>query len=214
VVRSAKGADKEAAGKRAKSIDFGITQRDSLLVINGHFSLAEKEQLRHQKLRIIVHLGQGKTVYLNKNISPLIYDIKNVTNTYDSDMLGHYWTMTMDGLACPDLRNKESVNKNEEDDPENEEGLHTIEMENITSNSKSVIIDDKGDKTEIIEKSLGNGTKRISVKKWDKKGKLITETESVIKDENPDITPPAAPTPPSTPKPSDSKRKEVKVIVK
>lgn len=218
VVRSAKGFDKEAAGRRAKSIDYGISQRDSLLVVNGHFNLADNEQLRHQKLRVILHLGQGKTIYLNKSIEPIIYDIKNVTNTYDSDMLGHYWTMTMDGLACPDFRKTDEPSEEDSEDLgdakewDNADGSHTIEIENITSNSKSVIIDDKGDKTEIVEKHLGNGTKEITVKKWDKKGKLKTETINVVKDEQVEI--PELPTPPTPSKGKGEKKKEVKVIVR
>jgi len=30
----------------------------------------------------------------------LIYDIKNTTDTWDYDMLGHYWKMEKEGLTC------------------------------------------------------------------------------------------------------------------
>jgi hypothetical protein len=29
-----------------------------------------------------------------------IYDIKNTADTWDYDMLGHYWKMEEDGLTC------------------------------------------------------------------------------------------------------------------
>ena len=32
----------------------------------------------------------------------IIYDIDNVTHTYDGDMVGRRWKMTPDGLACVD----------------------------------------------------------------------------------------------------------------
>ncbi|MBL0341738.1 MAG: hypothetical protein IPP71_12835 [Bacteroidetes bacterium] len=42
----------------------------------------------------------GKSVYMSENLDKIIYDVKNVTNTFDGDMVGKTWTMTTDGLEC------------------------------------------------------------------------------------------------------------------
>ncbi len=42
----------------------------------------------------------GKSVYLSEDMDKIIYDIRNVTNTYDGDMVGKTWTMTSEGLEC------------------------------------------------------------------------------------------------------------------
>ena len=215
VIRSAKGAEKSSAAIRAKAIDYGISQRESLIVVNGYFPLAESEKLRNQKIRVIVHVGLGKTVYLNKSISPIIYDIKNVTDTYDNDMLGHYWTMTGDGLACPDFNEDKADSKDQFDDEsemiesDNEDGTKTIEIQNISANSKSVIVDENGEKTEIVQKEMGHGNRKVTVKKWDKKGNLISQTESISKDEFIET-----PTPPTPPNSKSSSKKEVKVEIR
>ncbi len=141
VIRSAKGADNDDAERRAKAIDYGVSQRDNKIVVNGYFTLGENEKLRHQKLKVILHLGKGKTVFLNRNIKPLIYDIKNTTDTYDSDMLGHYWTMTAHGLTCPDFAGSRP------------EGMSDEEWE-----------DGGGETTETEEIDLGNGKKEVRVK--------------------------------------------------
>jgi hypothetical protein len=39
-----------------------------------------------------------KNIYLRPGSKHVIYDIDNVTNTYDSEMLGRTWTMTSRGL--------------------------------------------------------------------------------------------------------------------
>ncbi|MCC7533545.1 MAG: hypothetical protein IT246_06350, partial [Bacteroidia bacterium] len=48
---------------------------------------------------------------------PLIYDIDNVTNTYDGDMINHKWTMRSNGLTCDDFsfyKEKETNNQDED----------------------------------------------------------------------------------------------------
>ena len=37
----------------------------------------------------------------------MIYDIDNVTNVLDEDMIGHAWQMTEDGLECRDCSAEE-----------------------------------------------------------------------------------------------------------
>ena len=41
-------------------------------------------------------------IYLDPSSRDIIYDIKNVTNTYDGRMMGHHWLMTEEGLKCTD----------------------------------------------------------------------------------------------------------------
>ena len=39
-------------------------------------------------------------VFLGNSLEDLIYDIKNVNNMWDYDMLGHYWKIEKEGLRC------------------------------------------------------------------------------------------------------------------
>ncbi|MBL4586126.1 MAG: hypothetical protein JKX84_03585 [Flavobacteriales bacterium] len=57
----------------------------------------------------------------------IIYDIKNVSNTHGTKMVGRRWIMTPDGLACVDCQGlKSAKSENEEDDLQK---LEEIEQE-------------------------------------------------------------------------------------
>jgi phage shock protein PspC (stress-responsive transcriptional regulator) len=191
VIRSAKGPTKESAETRAKKIDYGISQREGKLVVNGFFTLAENEKLRNQKLTVLLHLAKGKTVFLSPNIGPIIYDLKNLSNTYDNTMLGHYWTMTMNGLACKDFQNSKSENAEEEEEEDWDGKGEITETEEIDlGNGKKEIrvkvTERNGRVTETTEIDLGGGKKEVQVKVIDKNGTLETENISAPK-------PPASP---------------------
>ena len=72
-------------------------------------------------MKLSIGLPIGKSIYLNENSEQLIYDIKNVSNTYDGKMLNHHWKMTEEGLMCTDCKWLEKENqlnntKNTEDE--------------------------------------------------------------------------------------------------
>lgn len=102
IVKEAKGANKFTATERAKNISYVISQTDSLIEFDNLFKVNNADKFRVQDLSIIVKLPVGKTIYLDKSLENMIYDIENVTNTYDGDMVNRRWTMTENGLKCVD----------------------------------------------------------------------------------------------------------------
>jgi len=102
VVKEAKGANKFSATERAKNISYVVSQTDSLIEFDNLFKVNNADKFRVQDLSIIVKLPVGKTIYLDKSLENMIYDIENVTNTYDGDMVNRRWTMTENGLKCVD----------------------------------------------------------------------------------------------------------------
>jgi hypothetical protein len=102
VVKEAKGANKFTATERAKNISYILSQTDSLIEFDNLFKVNNADKFRFQDLSIIVKLPVGKTIYLDKSLENMIYDIENVTNTYDGDMINRRWTMTENGLKCVD----------------------------------------------------------------------------------------------------------------
>jgi hypothetical protein len=53
-----------------------------------------------QELYLTLEIPVGMVVFLDHSLEDLIYDIKNVNNMWDYDMLGHYWKMEEEGLSC------------------------------------------------------------------------------------------------------------------
>ncbi|MBP8033687.1 MAG: PspC domain-containing protein [Bacteroidia bacterium] len=102
VVKEAKGSDKRAATERAKNISYKIFQTDSVIEFDNLFKVDNADKFRVQDITVILKLPVGKIVYLDKSLESLIYDIENVTNTYDGDMVNRRWMMTENGLKCID----------------------------------------------------------------------------------------------------------------
>ncbi len=115
----ANGKNNKEAINNAKGINYGFNVRDSLIYFNPELSIDKSFKFRNQKLQLVLHLPVGKVVYLDRNIRDLIYDIDNVTNTYDGNMVGHKWLMREEGLVCLDC------NFNKYDDGDDNYDIHS-----------------------------------------------------------------------------------------
>lgn len=102
VRKSARGNDRKEAGKRAKNVQFNYHIKDQSLQFSHLIAIPIEDKYRKQKIELSIGLPQGKTIYLENSSKSFIYDIKNLSNTYDGDMIGHHWLMTSKGLKCVD----------------------------------------------------------------------------------------------------------------
>ena len=105
----ARGSSKKLAADHATHISYTFNQEDSVLTFEPHFVIEKDEKYRAQKMQLILRVPKGGKVYLDKSLSGFIYDIKNVENIYDHDMLEHRWEMKEDGLNCLDCDGTEST---------------------------------------------------------------------------------------------------------
>jgi phage shock protein PspC (stress-responsive transcriptional regulator) len=113
ISRTAKGETSKSAYARAESISYKFIQTDSTLTLPSLFETEISNKWRGQKIRMKLKVPVGKTIFLAKNSEQIIYDIKNVTNTLDSEMVNRRWLMTSDGLSCVDCADiSEKPNKN------------------------------------------------------------------------------------------------------
>ena len=99
-VVSARGSNRKIAQDNARDIMYEIVQSDSVLRIGENFLLPGKAKFRDQKMQLVLKVPVGKSIHLGEETDNVFYDIRNVTNTYDGDMVGHIWTMTERGLEC------------------------------------------------------------------------------------------------------------------
>ena len=122
VIKSSKGKSKKEALRKAEAISYSYVLKDSMAYFNPRYVIPSNHKWRAQNVKIIVKVPNGKSVFLGRKLEPLIYDIDNVSNTYDRDMINHKWTMLPDGLTCVDcgdiegFKKKDSKEKNEEED--------------------------------------------------------------------------------------------------
>lgn len=120
-IKSASGEDKKIALYRAKHISYGISQKDSLLEFNPEFDIEEGDKWRNQNLKLVMKIPVGTVVYLSPTMKHIIYDIDNVRNVFDKEMLNRRWIMTNRGLECIDCAGLEEY--------EDIEALHEIDVD-------------------------------------------------------------------------------------
>lgn len=175
IIKKARGVDKRSAVERAKVITYNITTSDSAIQFNDIFTVAANEKFRVQQIEVILKVPKGKVVFLDKSLVNIIYDVENVTNTYDGDMVNRRWIMGANGLECIDCEgldldeeNMENIKKYHEIPPPptapgepgainvdakdakvniDKDGIHVkSEDTDVKINNSGIHIDTKGDK--------------------------------------------------------------------
>lgn len=102
ITTSSHGRSKLEARKRAKNFVYAQSQQDSIISVADYFTIPTDEKFRGQKLDVVLFLPIGSSVYLDESVIDILDDVKNVTNTWNGDMVDHSWIMTQNGLACMD----------------------------------------------------------------------------------------------------------------
>lgn len=109
VIKTANGYNKKEASNRAKNIDYNVVQKDSSLVFDGFFDIHTEDKLRAQEVKMILKVPVGKIIYLSKRMEKIIFDIDNVNDALDSEMIERRWIMTKRGLECLDCDGLDKV---------------------------------------------------------------------------------------------------------
>ena len=69
--------------------------------MDQYLEILGEDPYQKQSVELTLLVPTGKSIYLDESLKYFIYDIKNVTNTHDYKMVGHYWTMIDEGLFAP-----------------------------------------------------------------------------------------------------------------
>ena len=76
---------------------------------SSYFDIENTDKLRAQGVKLILKVPVGKTVFLSRNMENILFDIDNVNEALDSDMINRKWIMTKQGLECIDCIGLENV---------------------------------------------------------------------------------------------------------
>lgn len=98
VRKMSRGRTRESARDYADDLDYNFEQRDSLLVFEPYF-LPGDSKWRNQEMQITLRVPEGKKIHFSDRMIDIIYDVQNVSNTWDGDMVGKYWEMRPEGLT-------------------------------------------------------------------------------------------------------------------
>jgi len=109
VKREANGSSQKDAVMHAREAKtFASVKGDSLLIF-PYFAMEKGALLRNQDVSYELSIPVGKSIHFNPRSEAIIYDVPNITNTHDRDMIGKTWYMTPKGLrckGCPDIDRK------------------------------------------------------------------------------------------------------------
>ncbi len=103
VRKSSRGSSQSDAKENIEEITYTFNQQDSTLLFDPYFRIDEDGKWRDQEVKITVKVPEGKTIYLGEELIRIIYDIENVSNTWDADMVGKFWTMKPNGLTMKEI---------------------------------------------------------------------------------------------------------------
>ena len=99
---SSNGSTTKEAIKNARTINYNYQITDSALVIDNYLSTLKDNKIRGQQVELTLYIPLYQVVYLDESVKELIFDVDNVTNTYDKKMIRNKWIMLESGLTCLD----------------------------------------------------------------------------------------------------------------
>ncbi|MEY4594753.1 MAG: hypothetical protein RIQ47_1163 [Bacteroidota bacterium] len=105
----AKGSTSDIARENASKVVYSVLQQDTTLLLNRTFSMEKLEKFRQQRVQLILQIPVGESIYLDQTLKSMLFDVENVQNIYDHDMVNRTWKMTDDGLSCADCNGMEST---------------------------------------------------------------------------------------------------------
>ena len=100
VRRYANGRSRRDASYRANSINYDLTVSDSgEIVLNSMLDFPTSDRQRGQSVEVVLYLPVGHSVNFDASLEDYLYDVDNVVNMYDDEMLGRTWIMMPEGLT-------------------------------------------------------------------------------------------------------------------
>lgn len=97
-----RGKTQAEANEHIQSIVYHYQLSDSILTFDPWFMPGENAGWHDQRVEMTLKLPENMSVHLGAGMEKLIYDIDNVSHTWDGDMIGKTWIMKPDGLTMKD----------------------------------------------------------------------------------------------------------------
>ena len=115
---------------------------------------------RSQRVKLILKVPVGKSVYLSAGTKHILDDVDNVTDTWDWEMINHTWTMTNRGLECIGCNLEDRNQDNNSEVSVNSGDSKT----NIKIDKNGVVIETENDTIKADDVHVRIGEKGIDIK--------------------------------------------------
>lgn len=97
--KTARGKNTGDVQKNLDNIQYNTASKDSMLVLDSHFTIGNQAKWRNQEVQITVKVPTGKMIHLSSNLDQLNFDFENINNIWNKEMTGKTWIMTPEGLS-------------------------------------------------------------------------------------------------------------------
>ncbi len=102
VKKYARGKTQADANENIRKIIYNYQKTDSSITFDPWYMLGENGKWYGQRVDITLKIPEGTSVFLSEGMEEIIYDIENVSHTWDGDMVGKTWIMLPEGLTMKD----------------------------------------------------------------------------------------------------------------
>jgi phage shock protein PspC (stress-responsive transcriptional regulator) len=174
-MKLARGATRKYADTLASLIDFSVSQKDSVLIIDKGIAINKTDKFRNQKVILTVYVPVGKRIKINGRVGRTTnisfdglsvsdtemdnIDFNNVENGWDE---GIWYVMTKDGLVR--LDGKASSNYKKNGVKINEDGIDIRDGKNRVRINENGISVDENDEEHKSDNETEPGTYRYDSK--------------------------------------------------
>ena len=174
-IKLARGATRKYADTLASLINFSVTQKDSMIIIDKGIAINKTDKFRNQKVVLTVYVPVGKRIKINGRVGRTTNisfdglsvsdtdmdntDFSNVENGWDE---GIWYVMTKDGLVT--LDGKASSNYKKNGVKINEDGIDIREGKSRVRINENGISVDETDEENKTDDNTESGTYRYDSK--------------------------------------------------
>ncbi len=113
IIYKSKGQNRRDAITNARMVNYEVELKPGEIILPSYYTLAEDGKFRSQRVKVVLYLIEGESIFLSPDMLDIIYDIQNVDNMWDHEMTGHSWIMTDKGLKCSDCPRKKEEKEEE-----------------------------------------------------------------------------------------------------
>lgn len=99
IKKQSRGRTQSDANENIRTIVYNYQLADTVLTLDPWFLLGDQAKWRGQRLNMTLKVPEGAAVFLSDGMEEIVWDIDNVSNTWDGDMVGKTWIMLPEGLT-------------------------------------------------------------------------------------------------------------------